>query len=82
MEARRAVLGAERSMIKWLNFGDKNTMFFHASTVQRRDRNKLLRSKDLQGNWLEGQQNVMNGIKDFYTSLYIDESPNCIPQNM
>ncbi|KAJ1436344.1 Zinc finger, CCHC-type [Sesbania bispinosa] len=45
---------AQRSRLKWLNYGDKNSKFFHASTIQRRDRNKLYRLKDSEGNWIEG----------------------------
>nr|XP_025651861.1 uncharacterized protein LOC112747868 [Arachis hypogaea] len=36
----------QRSRVKWLKFGDKNTAFFHASTIQRRDRNMIERLKD------------------------------------
>lgn len=70
----------QRSRIKWLNYGDKNTKFFHASTVQRRDRNKLLRIQNGDGTWLEGQSDVMNGIFNFYKELYTAEISDCIDQ--
>lgn len=44
----------QRSRVKWLNYGDKNTKFFHASMAQRRDRNKIIRIKNTDGAWLEG----------------------------
>lgn len=66
--------------------GDKNTKFFHASTIQRTDKNKLLRIMDNANNWLEGQAEVTNGIWNFYNELYsaepisnVDECINVIP---
>jgi hypothetical protein len=40
---------SQRARVKWLNLGDRNTKFFYASTIQRRDRNKLSRIKDDNG---------------------------------
>lgn len=63
----------QRSRVKWLNYGDKNSKFFHASTVQRRDRNKLVRIKDKNGEWLEGQEAVSEGIRNFVADIYAPE---------
>lgn len=92
METIKDILG-QKSRAKWLNWRDKNTRFFHGSTIQRRDRNKILRIQDDSGNWLEGQIEVMNGIWNFYNSLYSAEPansfleclnvvPNCITSQM
>lgn len=60
----------QRSRIKWLQCGDRNTKFFHATTIQRMARNRSERIKDNNGNWLEGQNQIMTGVFDFYSDLY------------
>lgn len=40
----------KRSRLKWLQWGDKNSKFFHATTIQRRERNRLQRIKNDRGN--------------------------------
>ena len=60
----------QRSRIKWLKWGDKNSRFFHATTVQRRERNRIQRIKDDNGDWKEGQEEVPQVIVDYYQSLY------------
>lgn len=37
---------AMRSRLNWLSWGDKNTKFFHATTIQRRQRNIIGMLKD------------------------------------
>lgn len=53
----------------WLTWGDKNSKFFHASTIQRSDRNQLARLQNKDGDWVEGQSNIMRAIEDFYKDL-------------
>ncbi|KAJ1399698.1 Ribonuclease H-like superfamily [Sesbania bispinosa] len=59
----------QRSRLKWLKWGDKNTSFFHATTIQRRSRNRLARIKDGQGNWVMGQKKVMEAATDYFKSV-------------
>ncbi|KAL4378358.1 hypothetical protein GQ457_02G030160 [Hibiscus cannabinus] len=40
----------QRARIKWLQYGDKNTKFFHATTLQHRRANAISRIKKVTGN--------------------------------
>lgn len=60
----------QRSRIKWLNWGDQNTKFFHASTVQRRERNRIERIKNDQGAWVEGQAQINLAVHNFFKNIY------------
>lgn len=53
---------------------DKNSKFFHITTVQRRDRNRIDRIKNLEGEWVEGNKDIMKAIEDYYKSLYTASS--------
>ncbi|KAB2621987.1 hypothetical protein D8674_024169 [Pyrus ussuriensis x Pyrus communis] len=43
----------QRSRVKWLREGDANTQFCHSSTLQRRRRNKIVKLRAKNGNWVE-----------------------------
>lgn len=72
----------QRSRVKWLSFGDKNSKFFHATTIQRRDRNKLHRLKDEDGRWVEGQSNIMTAVVKYFKEIYAHSEaiihPECL----
>lgn len=71
---------SQRSRVHWLKWGDRNSKFFHASTIQRRNRNILHRIKDHLGNWLEGQQEVMQGVWQFFQNLYSSEPTDMLEE--
>lgn len=56
----------QRSRIKWLRCGDHNTKFFHTSTIQRRERNRIERLRNDQGEWVEGQANINKAALVFF----------------
>lgn len=60
----------QRSRVKWLQWGDNNTSFFHASTLQRRDFNRILKIKDAGCIWVKGQRNINKAAFDFYQDIY------------
>lgn len=50
--------------------GDKNNRFFHFSTIQRRQKNKIKLLKDDNGDWLDTETNIANGFSDYFQSLF------------
>lgn len=59
-----------RSRVKWLNNGDRNSKFFHSSTLQRRMTNKIGRIKDGNGDWVAEDDKVLTCFVDFYKNLF------------
>lgn len=59
-----------RSRIKWMRWGDQNTKFFHAMTVQRRVRNRISMLRTDDNTWSREPSTIKQHIRDFYQSLY------------
>ena len=55
--------------------GDRNTSFFHVSTIVRRHRNKIRCLKVTEDNWLTEEVEIKNHIRDSYKNLYMTELP-------
>ena len=68
----------QRFRIKWLNYGDKNTKFFHQSTIQRRRQNKVVRVKGEEGEWIEEEGRIIEKFQNFYKKLFTEgEMKDC-----
>lgn len=48
----------QRSRVKWLRLGDWNTSFFHHTTLQRRQFNKILKLQDDNGQRLNSNKDI------------------------
>lgn len=72
----------QRSRVKWLKDGDRNSQFFHATTIQRRGRNQIERLKNFNDEWIEGQQGIFQLITQHFQDIYTSENPildeNCL----
>lgn len=67
----------QRSRVNWLNYGDRNTAFFHATMIQRRQRNQLIKLKNGNGDWLTEEEDINFHLKDYFHSLFLsNESRN------
>lgn len=66
---------SQRSRLKWLRFGDHNSKFFHAVTVQRRQMNKVARIRNDDGDWLENEGDIGDSFKVFYEELFTSSGP-------
>ena len=56
--------------INWMVFGDRNTSFYHLSTIVRRKRNWISTMKNNVGDWLYDKREVMNYIRKSFMELY------------
>lgn len=64
------VLWFQKSREKWMEFGDRNTTFFHTSTIIRRRRNRIEALRDDEGRWISDKQELENLAVDYYKKLY------------
>jgi hypothetical protein len=60
----------QRSRANWLMHGDKNTAFFHNYAKVRRKRNTILKLKDGNEEWIEGNDAMGNLIHEYFSSLF------------
>lgn len=70
---REETLWYQKSRVDWLCDGDRNTTFFHLSTLIRRWRNNIVSIKNGDGNWMHEKSLVKNLFVDFFTSLFTEE---------
>ena len=65
-------LWALKSGVNWLIQGDRNTAFYHVSTLVRRKRNQIRAIKNYMGEWISDENEVKEfmrrGFSDVYTS--------------
>ena len=69
---------ALKSRVNWMIQGDRNTAFYHVSTLVRRMRNQIVAIKDSVGEWLyevEAIKNVIwSGFNEVYSSSLSSDS--------
>ncbi|CAL1374667.1 unnamed protein product [Linum trigynum] len=61
---------SQRSRISWLNEGDRNTNFFHSSTIHRKQRNKIVRLIDENGGVISQPEDINSHVKEYYKTLF------------
>lgn len=72
----------------WLQAGEKNTKYFHASCNRRRRVNHIQRLKNDNGEWISWDGGLQELIKDYYQQLFTeglnqgDEAVNCVSTNI
>ncbi|CAL1361203.1 unnamed protein product [Linum trigynum] len=64
----------QRSRIQWLAEGDRNTKFFHSTTVLRQHFNRIVGLKNERGTWIKRPLDLANHIKGFYQNLFSGRS--------
>lgn len=59
----------QRSRIRWLSTGDKNTRFFHLRASQWRRKNKITKLRKPDGQFTEDMREMSNLATFFYKDL-------------
>ncbi|WZZ66780.1 hypothetical protein YC2023_078150 [Brassica napus] len=67
------VLWYQKSREKWIVLGDRNTNYYHTSTIVRRKRNKIEMLKDDDGRWIEQSEELQRLAINYYKRLYSTE---------
>jgi hypothetical protein len=67
------VYWAQRSRANWLQFGDRNTSFFHNFASARRKKNRIIKLKNDDGDWVEGTDPLKPLILNYFANLFTSE---------
>ncbi|CAL8993823.1 unnamed protein product [Prunus brigantina] len=70
---QEAMLWKQKSRLQWLQEGDRNTKFFHLTTIIRRRRNKIERLKNNEGVWVEEAQDIKGLAMAYFEQLFSQE---------
>ena len=74
-----------KSWLQWTNLGDRNTTFFHLSTICRHHRSRIWCRKNSEGSWCHSTSDIKNLLQNHFVKLYtlerdstlvLDSNPN------
>eukprot|EP00253_Pinus_taeda_P005215 PITA_05215 len=80
LEARRLqeeILWKQKSRIRWLKEGEKNTKFFHRSTIQRRMHNNIAFINNNQGDRIEKHEDIEKAFRDHFQEALKEQPGSC-----
>ncbi|XP_021621482.1 uncharacterized protein LOC110621511 [Manihot esculenta] len=60
----------QKSKEDWIVSGDRNTWYYHLSTLVRNKKSPVTRLMDDMGNWIEDSIQLQALVRDFYCNLY------------
>lgn len=85
---QKKIFWRQRSKQLWLQTGDKNTKYFHASCNKRKCNNHIQRLKSAKGEWIDWNGRLEEIIRNYFHYLFtkentqIEEVLSCIPNNL
>eukprot|EP00253_Pinus_taeda_P005441 PITA_05441 len=65
-EKQEETLWRKKSRIKWLKDGEKNTKFFHSTTIQRRMHNNITHIQNKQGTRVEKHEDIEAELLNYF----------------
>jgi hypothetical protein len=63
----------QRSRSNWLQFGDRNTSFFHHCASARRKKNYIKKLLNVDNDWVEGTAALKPLVLDYFSNLFSSE---------
>lgn len=81
---QKEIYWRQRSKQLWLQAGEKNTKYFHASCNKRRRNNYIQKLMNEDGEWFNWQCGLQTLIRDYFQNLFTaaqtqtDDVLNCI----
>ncbi|XP_061361683.1 uncharacterized protein LOC133305470 [Gastrolobium bilobum] len=66
----------QKARCKWIEDGDRNTKFYHTSTIIRRARNRIVELKNDEGHFIREENNLMKLILNSYSTLFTEDVPD------
>lgn len=70
LEEQVDIYWRQRAHVKWLEKGDRNTGFFHATCSEKRRRNRVGRLLNDAGRWEESEEGKKAVISNYFTNLF------------
>ncbi|XP_059639319.1 uncharacterized protein LOC132281652 [Cornus florida] len=68
----------QKSRNQWLQFGDRNSKFFHATTKRRRAKNAIIGIRDDLGFWQEKETTIHSTFLNYFQNLFQTSSPMAV----
>eukprot|EP00253_Pinus_taeda_P029932 PITA_29932 len=73
-DLQEEILWRQKSRIRWLKEGEKNTKFFHKTTVQRQMHNHISQLNNAQGEQVESQEGIEKEFLQYFKAM--SQEPN------
>ena len=81
MAPQSEVIWRQKSKELWLKLGDKNSKFFHLSTIIHRRRNNIDAIKNEEGTWINESSQIRAHFRDNFVDLFKEEEV-CFPEHL
>ncbi|XP_061342609.1 uncharacterized protein LOC133288807 [Gastrolobium bilobum] len=63
----------QKDRVSWIRDGDRNTKFYHTTSVARKRRNKILPLKNSMGVWIRNDNALKSLVTNYYHQLLLED---------
>lgn len=68
--AQEELLWFQKSRSRWIVMGERNTRYFHLSTIIKRWKSKINILKDNNGNWVDDPHTIKDLVQSYFRNLF------------